>query len=289
MKTGKKRFRSVMCTVLAFLLALSMTLIGILCVAKLTVMNPNYLIRIYRASDYAKEIHSELKEELISYGSACNVDASFFDGVFDTIITEQLIEDYTANSVTDLYNGTEKVSDLSELDAKLFEALKVYAVDKGFEIDNTLEDNLKNMSSEMCGIFDTCAGMFKTSYFKSAMNTARRYMPLFKWAIIGLSVFALLSVVEIRMFFAKAKNYLRYYIYASSGATLMLAVAPAAALIMKIGSRINFANASLYGLASGFINGIFVAMLYAAVVAAAITVLLIILRSVAVKKEQKAE
>ena len=117
----------------------------------------------------------------------------------------------------------------------------------------------------------------------------RRYMPLFKWALIGLAIFALLSLVEIRMFFAKAKNYLRYYIYATSGATLMLGVGPAIALIMKLGSRINVENASLYGVASGFINGILTALLIAAAVAAAVTVLLIILRSVAVKKEQKAE
>ena len=289
MNKGKKRFRSVICTVLAFLLALALTLVGVLCVTKVTLLNAGYVSRLSETSGYSKAIWQELKDEFVSYGSACNVDADFFDGVFETVVTEEMINDHTEESIRDLYNGNESETDLSELNSKLFDALTVYAEEKGFTLDNNLKDNLQNMSNEMCDIFRAYTSMYKSSYFKNAFNIMRRYMPLFKWALIGLAIFALLSLVEIRMFFAKAKNYLRYYIYATSGATLMLGVGPAIALIMKLGSRINVENASLYGVASGFINGILYALLAAAAVAAAITVLLIILRSVAVKKENKTE
>ena len=289
MNKGKKRFRSAMCTVLAFLLALALTLVGVLCVMKVTVLNIGYISHISETSGYSKAIWQELKDEFVSYGSACNVDASFFDGVFETIVTEEMINDYTEESISDLYNGNETETDLSELNSKLFDALTVYAEEKGFTLDNNLEENLKNMSNEMCDIFRAYTSMYKSSYFRNAFNVMRRYLPLFKWALIGLAIFALLSLAEIRMFFAKAKNYLRYYIYATSGATLMLAVGPAIALIMKLGSRINVENASLYGVASGFINGILTALLMAAAVTAVITVLLIILRSIAIKNGQKTE
>ncbi len=289
MNKSKKRFRSAMCTVLAFLLAIALTLVSIICVIKVTVLNAGYISHLSETSGYSKAVWQELKDEFVSYGSACNVDAGFFDAVFETIVTDEMINDYTEESITDLYNGNDSETDLGELNSKLFDALVVYAEEKGFVLDNNLEENLQNMSNEMCDIFRAYTSMYKSSYFKNAFSTVRRYMPLFKWALIGLSLFAILSVAEIRMFFAKAKNYLRYYIYATSGATLMLAVGPAIALIMKLGSRINVENASLYGIASGFINGVLYALLAAAAVMAAITVLLAVLRSVAVKKENKTE
>ena len=285
MTKGSKRFRSVLCTAISFLLALSLTLIGVLGVLKLTVLNPDYIINLSEKSGYSAETHKELKEEFISYGSACNVDESFFDKVFDSVITEKTISEYNKSSIIDLYNGTSTDTVVDEIEEQLLEELKLYATDKGFKLDNTLLENLENMSSEMGGIFKAYTGMFNTSYFKTAMNVLNKYLGLFKWAFIGLCVFALLSVIEIRLFFAKAKNYLRYYIYATSGATLMLAVGPAAALIMKIGYRVSIANASLYGFVSGFINGMLVALLCAAAVTAVITVVLIIIRHAVIKKE----
>ena len=285
MTKAKKRFRSALCTAVSFLLALALTLIGMLGVMRLTVLNPQYITYLSEKSGFSKETWSELKEEFISYGSACNVDESFFDKVFDSVITQETIDSYTREGINGLYNDGDYTSDVSELESRLLEELKIYATDKGFKLDNTLTENLENMSREMGQIFKNYAGMFNSSYFKTAINVLKNYMPLFKWALIGLSVFVLLSVIEIRLFFAKAKNYLRFYIYATSGATLMLGVGPAVALIMKLGSRINIANASLYYFASSFINGMFTALLLAAAVTAAITVLLIILRSAAIKNK----
>ena len=287
MTKSKKIIRSVLCTVLSFLLALSLTLIGVLCVMKFTVLNPRFTARIAEKSGYAREIWLELKDEFVSYGNACNIDESFFDGIFETVITEKTIDDYPAESITGLYEGRETEPDLTGLYDQLLSELKVYAADKGFVLDETLNDNLKNMSSEMCDIYRTFAGMFDTSYFKTAFSVMRRYMPVFNKVLIGLCIFAVLTMIVIRLFFAKAKNYLRYYIYAACGSTLMLAVAPAAAMIMKLGSRINVENASLYNFASGFINSIVVGFLIAATIMAAFALVIIIIRLLCIKRETK--
>lgn len=284
MTKGAKRFRSVICTLLSFLIALSLTLISLLCVVRLTLMNPRFMSYIIDKSGYAQEIHKELKEEFISYGSACNIDESFFDKAFESVVTEQMITDSISDGISGFYsNSVEKVS-TDELEGKLLSELRVYAEEKGFRLDEELDESLKNMCGEMGDIYRVYVGMFNSSYFKTASDMLARYMPLFNWALIGLSVFALLAVFIIRLFYARAKNYLRHYIYATAGSTLMLAVAPAAALIMKIGSKVGVANASLYGFVSGVINSFLIAVLISAAVMAVVTVILSAIRYAAIKR-----
>lgn len=274
-----------MCTLLSFLLALALTLVCLLGVVRLTLINPKFTAYIVDKSGYASEIHKELKEEFISYGSACNIDAGFFDKVFETVVTEQIVTNSINDGIKAFYANTgEKVS-TEELEKQLLAELQTYAEEKGFRLDDELTDSLDNMCVEMGEIYRVYVGMFNSSYFKTASEMIARYMPLLNYALIGLGVFALLAIIIIRLFFAKAKNYLRYYIYATAGSTLMLAVAPAAALIMKLGSKINVANASLYGFVSGMINGLLTAVVISAAVMAVITLIISVIRIAVIKHE----
>lgn len=287
MTKGAKRFRSVLCGLLSFLLSVSLVLLCILGTLKLTALNPAYTSYVCVHSGYAQSVWEEMKEEFVSYGAACNIDESFFDGVFENIITPQLITEYTKSSVEGFYKNSpsDKTSD-EQIKAQLLEALKSYAEEKGFVINDALVENLEVISDEMNSMYLVYADMFNTSYFNTASNMLTRYMPLLKWAVLGIAVFALLAIIVIRLFFKKAKNYLRYYIYSASGAALMLAIAPAAALILKIASKINIVNASLYYLATGFINGFLIALLAVAAVMAVITVILTLIRASAVRKNK---
>ncbi len=288
MTKGAKRFRSVLCGLLSFFLSVSLVLLSILGVLKFTVLNSSYTSFICNKSGYAQSVWEEMKEEFVSYGAACNIDESFFDGVFEKIITPQIITEHTKNSIESFYKNTQqdKTAEDEQMKAQFLEALKSYAEEKGFTVNEALIENLEIISGEMLSLYSVYADMFGSSYFKNAANVLERYMPLFKWALIGLTIFALLTIIVIRLSFRKAKNYLRYYIYSTTGAALMLAVAPAAALIMKIGSKINIVNASMYYLASGFINGFFIALLAAAAVMAVITIILAVIRIPAVKKNK---
>ena len=142
------------------------------------------------------------------------------------------------------------------------------------------------MASEMGDLYNAYVGMFSSSYFKTISNMLVRYSAILNYAIIGLAVFSLLAAVIVRLSYKKTKNYTRYYIYAGIGATLMLTIAPTAALIMRIGNRINVANQSLYGFASSFINYIFVGMLVAALVMAVLTACVGFVRNRAVKENR---
>lgn len=287
MKKGTKVFRSVMCGTLAFLLSVSLMLMSSLLVLKFTALNPNYIISILSKSDYSEALQDELKNEFISYGAACNISEDFFDTVFKEIITPQQIDNDTEVSIRNLYkNQVEVNSDYSEIKDKLYEALKVYAVDNGYRINEGTTENLEDIAEGLTDVYDAYAGIFRASYFITAADMLSRYMPIVNYALIGLAVFSVITAVIIRLSFKLAKNWLRYFIYAFSGTTLMLFVAPAVAFVMKIGSKVNIANASLYGLVSGFINNLFLAFIIASVVFAVITVILHLLRAAALKKRK---
>lgn len=290
MKSKTKIFRSIMCGLLAFFISLSLLLISSVLVVKLTVLNPNYVVSVLNKSNYSDHLHAELKNEFISYGAACNINESFFDKAFEEIITVEQINKDTEESIRDFYSNNVKVdADYTEIQDKLFEQLKTYASENGYTLDSNTVGNLGIISQELAELYDSFVGTFKSSYFKTAADLLSRYAPLLNYALIGISVFALLAALVIFLSFGKLKNRLRYIIYATSGATLMILVAPAAALIMGIGNRVSIiADASLYGLVSGFINNFFVSMLIAGGVMAVITVILHIIRiKVSPKKHRK--
>lgn len=287
MTVKTKKIRSVLCGLVSFILCVSLTLLLMLLTLRATVLNARYAKMIVQTSGYSALMQTELKEQFVSYGSACNVDESFFDGVFEDVITPELIEKDTQTSLECFYkHNTEGTIDTSELESQMLTKLTDYAREKGFTVDDSLTENLKVMCKEMGELYVTYVGMFNTSYFASASNVLKRYMPVFNRAIIGLAVFAILATVVIRLSYAKTKNFTRYYIYACSGSALMLVVAPAVALVMRIGSKINVANASLFSFASGFINYTFAAMLVAALIMAALTGCIVYVRSKAVKQNK---
>ena len=239
---------------------------------RFTVLNAGYAKMIAQTSDYSTHMQQELKEQFVSYGSACNVDESFFDDIFEEVITPKRIVKDTQTSLEFFYkHDAEGEIDTSEIEDKIQEKLIAYAETKGFEINDSLRENLKVMCKEMGDLYVKYVGMFNTSYFMSASNILKRYMPVLNGAMIALAVLAIFATVVIRLSFAKVRNYTRFYIYACSGSALMLAVAPIAALIMRIGSKINVANASLFSFASSFINYSFVAMLVAALIMGVLT------------------
>lgn len=286
-----KRARSVICTLLAFLLALSVTLTLICASLALSALNPDFAVKIAARSQYSEHLAAELKEEFISYGNACNIDESFFDAVFSNDITPAHIDADTETVLREFYDGA--VQDTVSTDSLhdlLLTRLTDYAVRKGFTVEATAENelyqNLSTIADELCDIYNAYVSVFSMSVFKTASRMLATYRP-YAWYGAGAgTVLFVISAVLLRLYYQKRKNFLRFFIYGFSASALMLAAAPAAALLMRIGNQINIASASLYDLATGMINGTLVAVLISAVVPAAITVLLAFVRQNAVKNNR---
>lgn len=282
-----KSIRSVVCVIVSFLLSVLLFFTSVCLVFKLTALNGSFAVRVAEKTGYTQALHKELKEQFVSYGNAGNVDEVFFDDVFERIVTPALIQTDTEAVIHDFYNGeTKSAVDTSDMEAKLSAALLEYAKEKGYTINDELRDSIGDMASQFGALYNSFVSLFSNSYFQTAGNMLNRYTPYVNYAIIGTAVLALVALFVLRMAYKRRKNVYRYYIYAFSGTTLMLLAGPAVALIMQIGNRINIGTASLYGLASGLINGVFTTFLIGAGIMAGIVALLIGLRTAFVKKNR---
>lgn len=286
-----KRARSVICTVLSFLLSLFVTL-SVACAALgLTALNPDFAVKTAARSQYSEHLAAELKEEFVSYGNACNIDETFFDAVFTNTVTPAKIDADTETVLREFYAGEVKDSvHTDELRDALLSDLCKYAQDKGYAVEQTegneMYDNLVIISEELCDIYNAYVSVFSMSVFKTASRMLATYRP-YAWygAAAGAVLFSITAVL-LRLYYQKKKNYLRFFIYGFSSSALMLAVGPAVALCMRIGNNINIASASLYDFATGMLNGVLLAVLLSALVPALITVLLVFVRKNAVKNNK---
>ena len=178
MTKNSKAMRRVLCGVVSFLLSFFSCLFVMCLVFKFTVLNSSFLVGVEKRSDYAEALHSELKEQFVSYGSAGNVDEGFFDSVFENIITPDRIDEDTKAVITDFYNGEVKDSiDTSDIQSELETRLLEYAAEKGFAVDGELKNNIKDMAVQFGDLYNSYVSLFSNSYFKSAGNMLKRYNP----------------------------------------------------------------------------------------------------------------
>lgn len=286
MKDSKKRFRSFICTLTAFVMALSVVLTVLGAALSASALNPAFAVFVEKRSSFGEDLSAELKEEFVSYGNACNIDEAFFDDVFQQVVTPQKISEDMQRVLRDFYNGSVQESvDTAEMQAGILEQLKSYAVEKGFSLDDTTVQNLTTIAEELCDMYNAYVSVFSMSAFQTASQMLGRYRPLGLYAALAGAVVFVLSAVILRLCFHKKKNYLRFFIYAFSGATLMQLLGPLAALLAGVGNRINISSAALYDLASGMINGVLLVLVLSALLPAAITILLAVVYRRAVQKD----
>ncbi len=279
-----KRARSVICTTVSFLMSLTVTFTMLCTALSLTALNPAFAVQTALRSQYSEHLTAELKEEFISFGSACNIDAAFFDGIFTDVITPEVIDRDTEKVLREFYAGSvQEKRDTAALEDALYSRLQSYAEGKNFSLTDEVNENLRDIAAELCEVYNAYVSVFSMSVFKTASRLLAKYRP-FGWyaAAAGAAGFCVCAVI-LRLYFQKKKNYLRYFIYAFSAAALMLLLAPAAALILNIGGNINISNASLYDFATGMINGVLIVSAASAAIPAAVTALLAFVRQRAVK------
>ncbi len=284
MTKNAKRARSVICTAVSFLMALTVSLTVLCSVLSLTALNPAFAVKTAERSQYSEHLSTELKDEFVSFGNACNIDASFFDSVFTEVITPARIDADTGLVLKEFYAGAvQEKLDTEELETALFTRLQNYATEKGFSLDDEVNANLQKIAEELCDIYNAYVSVFSMSVFKTASRMLAKYRPYGWYAAAAGAIGFVVCAVILRLYFQKKKNYLRFFIYAFSASALMLLVAPLAALIADVGGNINISSASLYDFATGMIQGVLISIAASALLPAAITALLAAVRQHAVK------
>ena len=263
--------RSLLCTLVSFLLSLCLTLTVLCLTLSATALNPAFAVRVLARSQFSTALCEELREEFVSYGNACNIDESFFDGVFASVITPARVTADASDVVRAFYAGSvERDPAAAEtLENELFARLQTYAEQQGFALDETVNENLHTIAAELCALYEAYAAIFSASHFAAASRLLAQYRPYALYAAGALAVLSGVCCVLLRLFFHKAEDWRRFFIYALSGAALMLAAAPGAALALGAADRVNISLLSLYDFVTRFLNTTLLAVLLSALLPAA--------------------
>ena len=272
MQQTKRVGKTILSCLLSFLLALSIVLTAVCGALSFTLHAPQFAVAVVHATDYATHLQKELHDDFINYGSAANIDESFFDTLFGEVITADRVEEDTKTMFREFYSGTPKAVNTADLEKNLLERLQRYAKDKGYYVDHTLQGNLEQITEELCKMYSGYVSVFSNKYFETASKTMANFRPI---ALYGLgigAVFSLLSAVLLLLLQKEKADKFAYLIYAASGAALMLLVAPAALLLSGITNRISIATKSLFTLAKGTMNGACIAVLVMALIPIVLTI-----------------
>ncbi len=287
MKQSTKYLRSFLAGLLAFLMALSVVLTTLCSVAAILAHSPSFTLAVVKKSGYVGHVQEELKEEFISYGKASNIDESFFTEFFEKELTADYVTADTEKMVENFFRGADISVNTDVLQGKLLENLKLYAEEKGYRMDSTLLKNLEIIAKELSDFYKNYLSILSESYFKTASNMLVRYRPFLLYGTGAGLFICVLAAVLIRLFFKEKASPFAFYVYAFSGASLMILVAPLAALFMGVADKINIGSAALYSFATGMMKGTLLSAAFSVIVPILLTVLFAVLYVCASKKESK--
>lgn len=287
MKKSTRTARSVLSGILAFLMSLGIVLTTLCLAMAYMAHSPSFTIRVLKHSEYTKHLTEELKEEFISYGSAANVDESFFEDFLSTELTVEKVEADTNRTIHEFYTGNPEPIQTDAMHDDLYERFKKYATEKGLRLDEGLLEDLDHMATELCEFYEGYVSLLSNSYFSAASSALARVRPLtFYGAGAGLLVVFLTGLFLI-LFYKHADDWLAFFIYAFSGASLMLLTAPLIALCTGVANRISIGSAAMYSFATGMLNGVLITVVLSALLPILATVILSIFYVRASKRRQE--
>lgn len=289
MKTSTKRLRSFLAGLLSFLMALSVVVTTLCSLAAVLAHSPSFALAVVKKSGYIEHVQEELKEEFVSYGKASNIDERFFKDFFAKELTVEYVAKDTEKMVDNFFKGAEVTVNTEALEGKLLENLKLYAKEKGYRMDSTLLKNLEDIAKELSKFYKNYLSILSESYFKTASKMLVRYRPFFLYGTAAGLFVCILAAVFIRLFYKENASPFAFYVYAFSGASLMILVAPLTALFMGVADKINIGSAALYSFATGMMKGTLVSAALSSILPILLTVLFAVLYVHACKKEQSKE
>lgn len=262
--SNKKRLVMIM---LSFILSFFLFLLGILVVFQSTVFNTNYMRKQLGASNYYENVIEEVEDKFSSYASASGFDQDFFK----TTIDINDVQFGVNQSLSILYGNNEESVDTSKFETNLYNKLVENVQGRKIEITDQIDDSL-HLLAKTCA--DTYGQYISIPYSQElAPFISKLKTPVFILEML-LAFFIILILAVIYKMNHWRHRAIRAYIYAISGAVLMVSVIPIVILLSGIVNRLSIISKSVYTFAIYYINGILYTFLCFSIVLIIIDLLL---------------
>lgn len=261
---------------LSFSLSVLIALSTVLAVTAATVMNSKYAVRALQRSQFGEIELERIKEHFISYGSAGNVEESFFTEYFEINISAKTVTQDMAKTVRALYTDEDISSDKYFFD-ELYLALNDYAEKMYMDVEDTdIAHGIKQFTGDLIELYRRYVSIPYTASISPQLKSIKDLLPV---ALLFLAFLTIACACVIFFSFRK-KTLPLSYIGASLGAAgLMLTAFPLTVLLTRQAERFTLTDEAFRSFFIEFINGFTVslivsgAVLFAAFVIICVSVL----------------
>lgn len=255
-KPFRSRIRSVVYTIMAFILSLVLFTLSFGVMFEATILNPNFIINNMNSSSYFIDKRDEITQSLVDLGYASGLKEEFFDGILD----ELMIYEDTCDYIESYYSGESTLMDTTQFKQNFNEALDKYIEEN--KIQNVNSESRENLVRRAALIYSSSLEIPLFSSLSVYLISLKNIMP---YIIAGLVAVGLI-ICAVVIFTNKWKHRaVKYLCYSFSGAFLSVGILPAIVLMSGKISKINIASRALYNLFVKCSNNIFIVLLFCAI------------------------
>lgn len=234
---SRSTVKSVIYTLLAFIMSVLMFLLSFAITLQATILNPDFLLDNMNSTNYFVEKHQEVVQKLTDLGNASGLDESFFDDLLSSVE----IYDDTEIYFEEYYSGKSTVVDTTKFRQNFNNALDKY-IEKN-NIQDVDSDSREYLVKNASRIY---VSSVEVPFFSNASTYILALKKVMPFIIAGLCVM-IAAIVLIIVFTNSWKHRaLKYLCYATSGATLTVGIIPAFVFISGKIQQINISSRALY-------------------------------------------
>ena len=234
---SRSTVKSVIYTLLAFIMSVLMFLLSFAITLQATILNPDFLLDNMNSTNYFVEKHQEVVQKLTDLGNASGLDESFFDDLLSSVEiyddTEVYFEEY--------YSGKSTVVDTTKFRQNFNSALDKYIEKNNIQdVDSDSREYLVKYASRIY------VSSVEVPFFSNASTYILALKKVMPFVIAGLCVMIAAIVLVIVFTNSWKHRALKYLCYATSGATLTVGIIPTLVFISGKIQQINISSRALY-------------------------------------------
>lgn len=234
---SRSTVKSVIYTLLAFIMSVLMFLLSFAITLQATILNPDFLLDNMNSTNYFVEKHQEVVQKLTDLGNASGLDESFFDDLLSSVE----IYDDTEIYFEEYYSGKSTVVDTTKFRQNFNSALDKY-IEKN-NIQDVDSDSREYLVKNASRIY---VSSVEVPFFSNASTYILALKKVMPFVIAGLCVMIAAIVLVIVFTNSWKHRALKYLCYATSGATLTVGIIPTLVFISGKIQQINISSRALY-------------------------------------------
>lgn len=262
--------KNIISGIIAFILAVSCTLVTVILVVYFGFFNTNNIITSFNKVEYYNKVMDHFNENAWDI----TIPMGLPQEVLDDVANIKKVSRDVKGSLTAGLDGTDYTVDTSDLEAKLDQNVRTYFNQEGTDLNAEQEKVLSEYKATISAEYLSSVQIPLIKYFGYAKNLYKKVMFAGIPVCIILIVGAVTLLVKLRTWKHRS---LRYITYSTLGTVLMTAGIPAALLISGIYKKVQLSPEYFYQFVMSYLKGGLMMFLYFALVWAIISVLFMFL------------